>query len=311
LLTDLIQVADGRGAFLDARVSLQLEEGDTASITFESQGGGRNKDYIKAYDLIVFRLASISATLVDAVVASSDTRGLDEVDRRFQMGEKQYPVHLTPEVDATAAARMLRRGAAEVGRREGATGPGNRAKRVVLRFVIDGLRARPALWLIERLITPSGALDVETVLVASRPGVKRPHPLYMQDAVARRAVEIRAMKVSIDHLTKNWDHVVDVSATESFDLLCRSGNEMLHVEVKGTTSDGGSIVLTRNEVSHARKEHPRVALYVVSWIDLALSGSNPVATGGILTRYEPWTIDDFELFPLSFQCCLKSGPISG
>lgn len=306
MLTDIIQVADDRGILLDARVSLHWNGSDAASITFESQGGGRNRDYIKAHDLIVSRLASMSATLVDAMVVSSDTKELSEMDRRFLMGNKPYPLSLTPDIEAVEAARTLRRGAAEVGRREGATGPGNRAKRVEIFFVIAGLSERAPLWLIERLIEPSGAMDVEAVLLASRPRMREPHPSYMQDAAARRAVEVRAMQVAIDHLSKVWDQVVDVSATKSFDLLCRSADETLHVEVKGTTSDGATVVLTRNEILHARTEYPRVALYVISWIDLSLGGGKPLATGGILTRYEPWTIDHFELLPLSFQCYLKS-----
>jgi len=311
LLTNIIRVADDQGALLDACVSLKWNGGDAASITFESQGGGRNKDYIRAHDLVVCRLASMSATLVDALVVSSETSKFDEEDRRFLMGRRPYPQHLTPTTDAVEAARLLRRGAAEIGRRKGATGPGNRAKRVEIRFIIDGLTARPPLWLNERLIKPSGALDVEAVLLASRPRVKQLHPFYMHDSVARREVELRAMQVAIEHLSRSWDHVVDVSSTESFDLLCRSASEMLHVEVKGTTSDGATIVLTRNEVLHARNEYPRIALFVVSWIDLSLRGDSPVATGGVLTRYEPWKVDNFELVPLSFQCRLKSSPDSG
>lgn len=306
MLTEVFQIADDCGALIDAHASLQWYGGDVASITLESQGGGRNKDYIKAHNLIVRRLASLFATLVDAIVVSSDTKNLDEADRRFLMGGKSYPQSLTPELDAVEIARMLRRGAAEVGRREGATGPGNRAKRIEIRFAIDGLALRPPIWLKEILIKPSGALDVEAVLQASRPPLKPLRPTYMQDAVARRAVEVRAMEVAIEELSKTWEHVVDVSAVESFDLLCRSAAEELHVEVKGTTSDGATIVLTRNEVIHAQNQHPRVALYVVSRIELSLKDGAPVASGGQLARYEPWAIEDFELIPLSFQCLMLS-----
>ena len=305
-MTDIIRVADDRGALLDARVSLRRDYGDTASITFESQGGERNKDYIKAHDLIICRLARMSATLIDAVVASADTKRLDEASRRFLMGRKPYPVRLTPDGDAIEVARMLRRGAAEIGRRDGATGPGNRARRVEIRFVIDGLTARPPLWLLNRLIKPFGTLDTDAALVPSRIDMDSLQPYYMQDAAARKAVELRAMEVAIARLGGAWDHVIDVSATESFDLLCRSANKTLHVEVKGTTGDGDTIMLTRNEVLHARNQHTQVALYVVSGIDLALTGGISIASGGTLTCYEPWKVDDFALLPLSFQCHLKS-----
>ncbi len=306
MTTELLQVADDEGKLLDAYVSLRPSTGEFASITFESQGGGRNKDYIRAHNLIVSRLAAMSAVLVDAIVVSSDTRSLDEVERRFFMKGRPYPQPLSPSMDAVAAARMLRRGAAEVGRREGATGPGNRAKRVELRFAADSLNSRPHIWLKEQLVAPSGALDVDAVLRVSRPRRVRQGLIYMQDAAARKAVEIRAMQVACDHLRTEWDHVVDVSSTESYDLLCRSGDAELHVEVKGTTSDGTSVVVTRNEVQHARCQYPRIALFVISRIDLRLSGGAPVAAGGVLMRYEPWVIDDFDLLPLSFQCCLST-----
>ncbi|MET3497094.1 DUF3883 domain-containing protein [Variovorax boronicumulans] len=301
-----MQVADDSGNFLDASVSLTSDANGIASITFESQGGGRNMSYIKAHDLVISRLVKMSATLIDSVVASWNTRNLNEEQRRFFVPGKTYPFHLASSLDGVGLARMLRRGAAEVGRREGATGPGNRAKRVQIRFSVDLLASRPPLWLEEQLIAPAGALDVGAVLAAARPRSAGLRPNYMQDTAARKAVEMRAMHVAIEDLRTEWDHVADVSATESFDVLCRSGNAELRVEVKGTTSDGATIVLTRNEVLHAREHHPHVALYVVARIDLKLRNGIAVAEGGILTKRRPWNVIDFELVPLSFQCRLMT-----
>jgi hypothetical protein len=67
-------------------------------------------------------------------------------------------------------------------------------------------------------------------------------------------------------------HIDDVSLHESYDLRCELGGDDLHVEVKGTTSDGDRVLLTRNEVSHARDWYPRVALIVVSCIELIKYG---------------------------------------
>ena len=39
------------------------------------------------------------------------------------------------------------------------------------------------------------------------------------------------------------------TATESYDLICRRGDEVKHVEVKGTTTDGAEVILTPNEVT--------------------------------------------------------------
>jgi hypothetical protein len=39
--------------------------------------------------------------------------------------------------------------------------------------------------------------------------------------------------------------VIDVSASRSYELLCRHGARELHVEVEGTTTEGDAIVLTK------------------------------------------------------------------
>jgi hypothetical protein len=60
--------------------------------------------------------------------------------------------------------------------------------------------------------------------------------------------------------------ITDVSATESYDFECVLRGQETHVEVKGTTSAGERVPLTRNEVAHARECHPNVVLIVVSRI---------------------------------------------
>ena len=58
---------------------------------------------------------------------------------------------------------------------------------------------------------------------------------------------------------KGWV-VKDTSANRPYDFECTRGDEHLYVEVKGTTSDGRSIVLTKNEVDLHLDEHPGTAL---------------------------------------------------
>ena len=67
----------------------------------------------------------------------------------------------------------------------------------------------------------------------------------------RRAVEYHAMYVAQQHFADTGYEVTDVSAQRPYDLLCKKADEELHVEVKGTTTDGDIIVLTNNEVKHA------------------------------------------------------------
>ena len=99
-----------------------------------------------------------------------------------------------------------------------------------------------------------------------------------------------------------WQDVLDVSATEPFDLLCREGDRELRVEVKGTGSLGLSILLTRNEVRHAQENKGHVALFVVSNIAANAAG----CAGGTVRIIEPWDILECELEPVAFDCLLPA-----
>lgn len=129
---------------------------------------------------------------------------------------------------------------------------------------------------------------------------------FSTSAAVRRAVELRAMEVARAQLDSTWEEVVDVSAHEPFDFLCRSGTRVLHVEVKGTTQDGSVVMLTRNEVEHARTHPESTALIVVSHIEIREQiGCQPVASGGQVQHIEPWHVDEAVLVPLTYACSLR------
>ena len=71
---------------------------------------------------------------------------------------------------------------------------------------------------------------------------------FQLDQEAKVAVEALAMNMATEFYSQDWD-VEDVHGTESYDLICRRGDEVKHVEVKGTTTDGAEVILTPNEVS--------------------------------------------------------------
>lgn len=127
---------------------------------------------------------------------------------------------------------------------------------------------------------------------------------YALTAAQRQAVELRAMKVASDHLSARGFAVRDVSAVESFDLLATSGGTELTVEVKGTTGRPGTVVLTANEVDLHRRAYPNNALIVVHDIQLAESDGLPVASGGHLIEFSPWSVDDSRLRPLAYNYTL-------
>ena len=100
---------------------------------------------------------------------------------------------------------------------------------------------------------------------------------------------------------QGW-HVEDFSRHASYDLHCTNpdGSE-LQVEVKGTKGNGSTILLTANEVAHARKFHPGVALYVVTHLVVAESDGEIEVSGGDERVVNLWQPDDAYLRPLSLE----------
>lgn len=144
----------------------------------------------------------------------------------------------------------------------------------------------------------------EALEAAARTAGKRPPPGrrgVRQNAAQRRAIELQAMNLARVHLEGlGYLRIRDVSGRQSYDYLCQGPAGDFYVEVKGTTSSGDSVILTRNEVELHRAEYPSNALIVVSGIELA--GDDRLdAVGGSVQMTSPWFIDDDDLSVISYQ----------
>ncbi|MFF0818313.1 MrcB family domain-containing protein [Rhodococcus sp. NPDC003318] len=118
---------------------------------------------------------------------------------------------------------------------------------------------------------------------------------------AKVAIELQAVAIATEHF-ENLGYVVsDVGATESFDLLAAQDDTTVSVEVKGTTSLGQEVILTRNEVLHHQQVYPDNALAIVHSIVLDRTVEPPVASGGVLVVRHPWAIDEVDLTPVSYR----------
>jgi Domain of unknown function (DUF3883)/EVE domain len=130
---------------------------------------------------------------------------------------------------------------------------------------------------------------------------------YSTNPDIRRAIELYAMQKATAFYEEQGWIVSDVSLTHSYDLLCTSiTGEELHIEVKGTTSDGTKIFLTANEVIHAQNHYPRVALFILSNIQVDPKSIDKPQSGEI-QRLEPWKVDDGTLSALAFSYTLPKG----
>jgi hypothetical protein len=123
-------------------------------------------------------------------------------------------------------------------------------------------------------------------------------------AAERRVIEEHAVGVAKRHLeSESWGFAVeDVGKIESYDLHAVKDGAVIKVEVKGTTSDGSEVVLTRNEVLLHQSEFPANALAIVRNIKLRRSkDSPPSASGGELILAMPWALKDDSLAPIAYR----------
>ncbi|MFE7372942.1 MrcB family domain-containing protein [Streptomyces anulatus] len=123
---------------------------------------------------------------------------------------------------------------------------------------------------------------------------------YLLTAGERKAIERHSVQMATNHFEAQGWVVKDVGDRESFDLLLNKGERQLHVEVKGTTSAGREVILTRSEVEKQRKYHPNNALVVVHSIGLDRTSPEPVASGGVLHCTSPWVIEAEDLKVISY-----------
>ena len=166
-----------------------------------------------------------------------------------------------------------------------------------LRAMVDQAEAQPS-----EVVLASPAEQAEEAVkdAAGKVGRRGRGQGFQLDQDVKVAVEALAMNTATEFYSRDWD-VEDVHGTESYDLICRRGDEVKHVEVKGTTTDGAEVILTPNEVTHAR-ENPYTALFVLSDITVERAEDGTVtATGGKRHYFDPWRLDDGTLTPLGFR----------
>lgn len=124
----------------------------------------------------------------------------------------------------------------------------------------------------------------------------------------RIAIDAYAMKDAMNHYHQIGWETEDVHTKYlGYDLICRSGTEVRHVEVKGTVTDGSAVILTPNEVRHALNcKHP--VLFLLSNIEVKTDqDGSPLLSGGVQRLDDPWHLSTDLLRPTSYRYAL-SGP---
>jgi hypothetical protein len=151
------------------------------------------------------------------------------------------------------------------------------------------------------LIKPESDAEMESAAAAEKALARSKGQGFARSPEERRALEHHAMAAARRHFLELGFKVEDVSARRSYDLLCQRGSKELHVEVKGTTTDGDAIVLTNNEVKHACSSNNSRALFILHSIHLKAKK----ASRGKQRVFLPWKLQQKLLTPISFTYRLR------
>ncbi len=118
------------------------------------------------------------------------------------------------------------------------------------------------------------------------------------DSKTRKAIEDYAMEAATKHFKLLGYTVEDHSKNHSYDLLCTKKKKRLHVEVKGTVTNGNGIILTSGEVKFARSHKGEMGLFMVHSVLVSMDGK---LSGGQKKVILPWDVDKGKLKPMAFM----------
>jgi hypothetical protein len=116
----------------------------------------------------------------------------------------------------------------------------------------------------------------------------------------RRAIENCAVAAARKHFEGKGFQFQKSFRTGPYDLEFTKGKTILHVEVKGTRTDGKSVILTRGEVDyHRNRPKGSSGLFVLHSIKL----KNDKASGGLKHIRYPWNLKEKKekLSPICFM----------
>jgi hypothetical protein len=306
-----VRVRNDDGVQLNAEFGMEVDNGEL-SLILESAGGrvagsrhSRNHDYVPLLRLLLSRLRDRQAILMSAVVASSRVSGLTEDQRMLVLG----PLDLAQVVDVETLRREITTAQGRIGQSSSAKKEGNNRKRIRLRLKVPGYGAGDAARLAADLSSPRDSTMeelapevIDAVTGAEKSAGRRRSGQGLRLSHADRiAIEAHSVALACDHLRKEGYTVRDVGAVESYDIDATRSGEHLYVEVKGTTSSGEEVILTKNEVELINTKHPDTMLIVVSNIQLDRTGTPPRASGGTLQVTHPWMIEQGRLTPISYR----------
>ncbi len=303
-----MKVVDFDGTVLDATFSVLPLERGVVSLDYESSGGShkgepshRNHQYRQGLIVLFGRLKDLNAVIPEIRIETGTARHLSPEEQRIVIPNRPFPMNMSSVDDVDVFRQELSRYGRLVGQQVGQDSRGGSSRR--LRIFLSGVPTDQAT--LERVLVGQGVEadgGAVATVVGMAAGKSRGGQAFLVSSAVRKVIEEYAVTSAIRHYEEKGWTVQDVGSSESFDLRCTcEGSSELHVEVKGTTGLGESVILTRNEVLHARS-WPDVDLFVV--VKIGVEGretDHPVASGGVAHLCRNWKPAEEDLTPLGYD----------
>ncbi|SMC38971.1 protein NO VEIN domain-containing protein [Janibacter indicus] len=119
------------------------------------------------------------------------------------------------------------------------------------------------------------------------------------DARLRKQIEDAAQdRLMRYYRDLGWD-VRDVRYTEPYDALATKGETTRYLEAKGTMGSADTVIVTRNEVAHARSHPDACILGILTFLQLDENGDIDPESGDFFIG--PFDPDAGELTPISYD----------
>jgi hypothetical protein len=304
-----MKVVDFDGTVLDATFSVQPPERGDASVVFESSGGHeagpnpRNLQYRQGLNVLLRRLQRMHAVIPEIRVETERTRLLPIEEQRIVIPNRPFPVVLSSVEDVDAFRQEISRYGRKVGQPPALAAEGGGSSRR-LRIFLTGVPIDQAA--LERQLVGQGAEPdtgaVSTVVEIAAGRSRGGGQGFLVSQAVRKVIEEYAVTWAISYYRAQGWTVEDVGSSQPYDLHCTRGTDELHVEVKGTTGLGETVILTRNEVLHVLEWRPNVDLFIVTEIHVENRESDhPIATGGVGHVCRNWRPAEDDLTPLGYD----------
>ena len=152
----------------------------------------------------------------------------------------------------------------------------------------------------ENLIKDPHSEDVKEIeLISERNASLRSGQGFRITQALRKKIEDYSVGKAKSYFKSKKYSVKNVGSIRSYDLECHRNSRKLAVEVKGTTTVGQSVLLTKNEVENANRQ--KTALFVLYSIKVHKRQRRYHLSGGVMRVFNPWRVDRRRLTPLSYS----------